>query len=111
MKRIEAIITPWTLDAFKQTASWLGITEFDIVKVYRSGCEAVKSKRLVYRGHEFTEDLVPRLRVEFVLLDDNVLSVVPSAFGVRTCGEHFGIPTRPGSQHALPSNDCLIWRD
>ena len=71
MKRIEAVITPWSLDAFKEAAPRLGISEFDLVEVYRSGCETTDGQR-VYRGRQFAAALLPRLRVEFVLFDDNV---------------------------------------
>jgi len=74
MKRIEAVITPWTLDVFKEAAPRLGISEFDLVEVYRSG-SATTARRL-YRGHEFTADLSPRLRVEFVVFDDSLRTVL-----------------------------------
>ena len=72
MKRIELVITPWSLDAFKDAAPRLGIVEFDLVEVYRSGCATIQNNQRVYRGREFTTDLLPRLRVEFVLFDDKV---------------------------------------
>jgi nitrogen regulatory protein PII len=72
MKRIEMVITPWTLDAFKEAARQLGISDFDLIEVYRSGCATVETQQRLYRGHEFAADLLPRLRLEFVLLDDDV---------------------------------------
>jgi nitrogen regulatory protein PII len=71
MKRIEAVIAPWALDAFKEAAPKLGISEFDLVEVHRSACAAVEGQRRRYRGSEYTADL-PRLRLEFVLFDDDV---------------------------------------
>jgi nitrogen regulatory protein P-II 1 len=76
MKRIEVVITPWSLDAFKEVAPRLGIAEFDLVEVYRSGCATIQKNQRVYRGREFAIDLLPRLRVEFVLFDDNVQSTL-----------------------------------
>ena len=72
MKRIEAVITPWSLDAFKEAAPQLGITAFDLVEVYRSGCTTTDRQKRLYRGHEYTADLLPRLKLEFVLFDDDV---------------------------------------
>jgi nitrogen regulatory protein P-II 1 len=72
MKRIEAVITPWSLDTFKEAAPGLGITEFDLVEVYRSGCATSDRQKILYRGLEFTADIEPRLKIEFVLLDDDV---------------------------------------
>ena len=76
MKRIEAVITPWTLDAFKEAAPRLGITEFDLVEVYRSRCETSAKRQRLYRGREFEAELIPRLRIEFVLFDDHVQSAL-----------------------------------
>jgi nitrogen regulatory protein PII len=75
MKRIEAVITPWALDAFKEAAPRLGISEFDIVQIYRSGGALSGGRKQLYRGSEFTADL-SRLRVEFLLFDDKVQSTL-----------------------------------
>jgi nitrogen regulatory protein PII len=72
MKRIEATITPSNLDAFKEVAFELGISEFDIVQVYRSIRAPDEERRMVYRGREFIADVTPRLRTEFVVFDDDV---------------------------------------
>jgi nitrogen regulatory protein P-II 1 len=72
MKRIEAVITPSTLDSFKKAAFRLGISEFELVEVYRFGCETVERANGLYRGCEYRGELSPRLRVEFVMFDDDV---------------------------------------
>jgi nitrogen regulatory protein PII len=72
MKRIEAVITPWALDTFKETVSQLGISEFELVKVYCSGCESIEGGKRIYRGLEFKADLSPRRRGAFVMFDDDV---------------------------------------
>jgi nitrogen regulatory protein PII len=72
MKRIEATITPSNLDTFKEVAFELGISEFDIVEVYRSSRALAEGRRRVYRGREFVADVTPRLRTEFVVFDEDV---------------------------------------
>ena len=72
MKRIEAVIAPWTLDKFKEAAAELGIAEFDLVQVYRSGSTTAAGRQRLCRGREFAADLLPRLKLEFVLFDDDV---------------------------------------
>jgi nitrogen regulatory protein PII len=72
MKRIEVVIAPWTLGAFEEAAPRLGISEFDIAEVYCSGCATIEGHERLYRGREFTADFLPRLRLEFVLFDDEV---------------------------------------
>jgi len=72
MKRIEAVIAPWSLDAFKEVAPKLGISEFNLVDVYSAGCTTIERRKRLYRGHEYTADLLPRLKLEFLLFDDDV---------------------------------------
>ena len=56
---------------FREAALRLGIAEFDVVQVYRAG-RATAGRRQLYRGCEYAVDLVPSLRLEFVLFDDDV---------------------------------------
>jgi nitrogen regulatory protein PII len=72
MKRIETVITPWSLDTFKEVAPKLGISEFNLVEVFSTGCTTVEKRKRIYRGTEYTTDLLPRLKLEFVLSDDDV---------------------------------------
>jgi nitrogen regulatory protein PII len=74
MKRIEAIISRSSLDSFKEAAPRLGISEFELVEVYRlgPGCETVEGGKGLYRGIDYRAELLPRLRVEFVTFDDDV---------------------------------------
>ncbi|HTW89015.1 MAG TPA: P-II family nitrogen regulator [Candidatus Binataceae bacterium] len=72
MKRIEVVITPWTLDIFKRAALRLGIAEFDVTDVYRVGCEIIEEREQLYRSNEFATNLLPRVKVEFVLFDTHV---------------------------------------
>ena len=76
MKLVEAVITPWTLEEFKEAAPELGIPEFNIVEVQRSGCATVTSQKRLYRGREYMVDLLPRLKLEFVLCDNDVRSTL-----------------------------------
>ncbi len=77
MKRIEAVIAPWSLDAFKEAAPRLGIAEFDLIEVYRSRLERNAKPQRLYRGREFETELIPRLRIEFVLFDNHVQTTLP----------------------------------
>jgi nitrogen regulatory protein P-II 1 len=72
MKRIEAVITPGTLDTFKAAAPRLGISEFELVEVYRLDTKTSERGKGLYQGCEYRTDLSPRLRVEFVMFDDDV---------------------------------------
>jgi nitrogen regulatory protein PII len=72
MKRIEAVITPGTLDTFKAVAPQLGISEFELVEVYRLDTNITGRGKGIYQDCEYRTDLSPRLRLEFVMFDDDV---------------------------------------
>jgi nitrogen regulatory protein PII len=72
MKRIEAVILPRHLDTFKEAAPRLGIAEFTLFDVYRSGCTTIDKQTRLYRGREFTADFLPCLKLEFALVDEAV---------------------------------------
>jgi nitrogen regulatory protein PII len=76
MKRIEAVILPRHLDTFKEAAPRLGIREFTLIDVYRSGCTTIDKQTRLYRGREFTADFLPCLKLEFALFDDAVQSTL-----------------------------------
>jgi nitrogen regulatory protein PII len=117
MKRIEAVITPSTLDSFREAATRLGISEFELVEVYRLGCESVEEASGLYRGSEYRAELSPRLRVEFVMFDDDVQKTLhrllqlihPESISVfRLDQEVRTIPsTRPGANSAFSSCDLM----
>jgi|SRR5208283_3499521 len=103
MKRIEAVITPWTLDTFKEAAPELGISEFDIIEIYRSDSTTNEKRQRLYRGQKFAADLLPRLKLEFVLFDDDVQSTIqrllelvrPESIGVLQLDQTH----RPANRH------------
>jgi nitrogen regulatory protein P-II 1 len=72
MKRIEAVIAPWNLNKFKEAAPKLGVSEFNLVEVYSAGCTTIEKRKQLYKGHEYTADLLPRLKLEFVLFNGDV---------------------------------------
>ena len=113
MKRIEAVITPWALDAFKEAAPRLGISEFDVVQIYRSGGALAGRQEQLYRGCKFTADL-SRLRLEFLLFDEKVQStlhqlcelVQPESITVIKLNQHVRTisPTNGNLKHLFPAN-------
>jgi nitrogen regulatory protein PII len=112
MKRIEAVITPWALDAFKEAAPRLGISEFDVVQIYRSGRALAERQQQLYRGCKFTANL-SRLRLEFLLFDEKVQStlhqlcelVQPESITVIKVNQHVRTisPTNGNLKHLFPA--------
>jgi nitrogen regulatory protein P-II 1 len=67
MKKIEAIIQPYKLDDVKNALAEIGITGMTVGEVRGHGRQ--KGHTEVYRGREYTVDLLPKIKVEIVLPD------------------------------------------
>jgi nitrogen regulatory protein P-II 1 len=81
MKLITAIIKPFKLDDVKEALTAFGITGMTVSEA--SGFE-------VYRGAEYTVDLIPKIRLE-VLVDgseaDKVIDVIVKAASTGAIGD------------------------
>ncbi len=67
MKLVTAIVKPFKLDEVKSALETLGVLGLTVSEVRGYGRQ--KGHTEVYRGAEYTVDLVPKVRVE-VLVDD-----------------------------------------
>ena len=67
MKKIEAIIQPYKLDAVKEALKEAGIDGVTIYEVRGHGRQ--KGHTETYRGAEYTVDLLPKIKVEIVVPD------------------------------------------
>jgi nitrogen regulatory protein P-II 1 len=67
VKLIIAVIKPFQLDPVKEALHALGVTGMTVTQV--SGYGRQRGHTEVYRGAEYTVDLVPKLRLE-ILVDD-----------------------------------------
>jgi nitrogen regulatory protein P-II 1 len=74
MKKIEAIIKPFTLDSVKQELQSLGITGMTVYEVKGFGRQ--KGHTEMYRGSEYVVDFLPKLKVEVVVKDEQYESVI-----------------------------------
>jgi nitrogen regulatory protein P-II 1 len=68
MKLITAILKPFKLDDVKDALQAAGVTGMTVSEA--SGFGRQRGHTEVYRGAEYTVDLVPKVRLE-VLVDDN----------------------------------------
>ena len=67
MKKLEAVIQPSKLDAVKEALYEVGIQGMTVSEVRGHGRQKGHSE--IYRGHEYTVDLLPKIKVEVVLSD------------------------------------------
>jgi nitrogen regulatory protein P-II 1 len=70
MKKIEAIIQPFKLDEVKEALQAIGIEGMTISEVRGHGRQ--KGHKEVYRGQEYTVDLLPKVKIELVVSDSRV---------------------------------------
>ena len=67
MKKIEAIIQPHKLDEVKEALKAAGVDGMTISEVHGHGRQ--KGHTEVYRGREYSVDLIPKTKIEMVLPD------------------------------------------
>ena len=74
MQKIEAVIQPSKLDAVKDALVEIGISGMTITDVRGHGRQ--KGHTELYRGREYSVDLLPKIKLELVVLDDVLDQVV-----------------------------------
>ena len=70
MKRIEAVLQPFRLDAVKAALMEIGVGGLTITEVRGFGRQ--KGHTELYRGAEYVVDFLPKVKVEIVIQDDMV---------------------------------------
>jgi len=74
MKKVEAIIKPFKLDEVKDALSEVGVQGMTVTEV--KGFGRTGGKKEVYRGSAYVVDFVPKVKLEIVVADDLVHSVI-----------------------------------
>jgi len=74
MKKVEAIIKPFKLDEVKDALSEIGIEGMTVIEVKGFGRQRGHTE--IYRGSEYTVDLLPKIKIELVLTDQQVETAV-----------------------------------
>jgi nitrogen regulatory protein P-II 1 len=74
MKKVEAIIKPFKLDEVKDALGEVGIQGMTVTEV--KGFGRTGGKKEVYRGSAYVVDFVPKVKVEVVVPDGQVVSVI-----------------------------------
>lgn len=100
MKKIEAIIQPFKLEAVKEILAELGIQGMTVSEVKGFGRQRGRSE--IYRGREFTVDFLPKVKIEIVVADrdvDRVVKTISSAARTGKIGD--------GKIFILPAEDAV----
>ena len=74
MTKLEAIIQPSRFESVKDALREIGVEGMTVSEVRGHGRQ--KGHTEVYRGREYTVDLLPKIKLEMVLPDHLVLSAV-----------------------------------
>ena len=70
MTKVEAIIQTSKLESVKNALHDIGVEGMTVIEVRGHGRQ--KGHTEVYRGREYTVDLIPKIKIEMVLADDMV---------------------------------------
>lgn len=84
MKKIEAIIQPSRFDSVKDALLEIGVEGMTVTEVRGHGRQ--KGHTEVYRGREYTLDLLPKVKIEMVLPDQRVGSAVEAILKAAKTG-------------------------
>jgi nitrogen regulatory protein P-II 1 len=88
MKLVTAVIKPFKLDEVRKALEAFGVNGMTVTEA--SGYGRQKGHTEVYRGAEYTVDLVPKVRLEVLIDDldvDQVLGVIAEAARTGKIGD------------------------
>lgn len=88
MKKIEAIIKPFRLEAVKTALNDIGIQGMTVVEVKGYGRQ--KGHTEIYRGAEYAVDFIPKIKVEIVVpgeLVDKALEAIAASAQTGKIGD------------------------
>jgi nitrogen regulatory protein P-II 1 len=84
MQKIEAVIQPSKLDSVKDALVEIGVNGMTILEARGHGRQ--KGHTEVYRGREYSVDLLPKVKLELVVPDDMVDNVVNAIISAARTG-------------------------
>lgn len=88
MKKVEAIIKPFKLEDVKEALSEVGVEGMTVVEVKGFGRQ--KGQTEIYRGAEYSTNMVPKVKVEVACDDpvaDRALEAIQQAANTGSIGD------------------------
>ncbi len=85
MKKIEAIIKPFKLDEVKDALHEIGVQGMTVVEVKGFGRQ--KGHTELYRGAEYVVDFIPKIKIEIIIPDDVLETVITTIEGTAKTGK------------------------
>ena len=100
MKKIEAIIKPYKLDAVKEALSSAGVLGMTVTEVRGFGRQ--KGHTELYRGAEYKVDFVPKIKLELLVDDSAAAGAIEVVMAAARTGE-----IGDGKIFVLPVDDAV----
>ena len=85
MKKIEAIIKPFKLEEVKEELGKLDIQGLTVTEVKGYGRQ--KGHTELYRGSEYVVDFLPKVKIEIIVTDDVVESLIEKLIETAKTGK------------------------
>jgi nitrogen regulatory protein P-II 1 len=85
MKKIEAIVKPFKVQEIKEALAEIGVHGMTVTEVKGFGRQ--KGHTEIYRGSEYVVDFLPKIKLEIVLPDEKVDSVVQTIIKTARTGK------------------------
>ena len=85
MKKIEAVIKPFKLEDVKDALAEAGVTGMTVSDVKGYGRQQGHSE--LYRGAEYVVDFLPKIKIDIVVKDEMVESVINAIVGSAKTGK------------------------
>jgi nitrogen regulatory protein P-II 1 len=85
MKKIEAIIKPYRIEEVKDALGKIGIEGMTVIEA--KGCGRQKGHTEIYRGSEYTVDLLPKIKIEVIVTDQRAEEVARAIVSAAKTGK------------------------
>jgi nitrogen regulatory protein P-II 1 len=85
MKKVECVIRPIKIDQVKEALASLGMAGMTVSDVRGYGRQRGRTEK--YRGNTYIVNLLPKVKIEFVVPDDRVEDVVDVVLEAARTGE------------------------
>ncbi|MEO6562454.1 MAG: P-II family nitrogen regulator [Nitrosospira sp.] len=85
MKKIEAIIKPFKLDEVCEALNEIGVSGLTVTEVKGFGRQ--KGHTELYRGAEYVVDFLPKIKIEIVVTEALVDSIIETIVNVARTGK------------------------
>jgi nitrogen regulatory protein P-II 1 len=84
MKKIEAVIKPFKLDEVKEALQELGVQGMTVLEAKGYGRQ--KGHTELYRGAEYVVDFLPKIKIEVVVMDDQLTAAIEAITAAARTG-------------------------